>query len=133
MTDYLKELYLAESWLENLLISDILPSRSHSPVRQPTDYRSRRARLENNPIMSHKILKRTCSEQRYDETQLIGGLWDRREMDLIQKLIRRAISTIELKISSRQIDEKESSYLATTTTTTTLSAIIFRNASNERK
>ncbi|CAH8612059.1 unnamed protein product [Schistosoma curassoni] len=133
IADYLKELYLAESWLENLLISDILPSRSHSPVRQPTDYRSRRARLENNPIMSHKILKRTCSEQRYDETQLIGGLWDRREMDLIQKLIRRAISTIELNISSRQIDEKESSYLATTATTTTLSAIIFRNASTERK
>ncbi|CAI2732279.1 unnamed protein product [Schistosoma spindalis] len=127
IADYLKELYLAESWLENLLISDILPSRSHSPVRQPTDYRSRRARLENNPIISHKILKRTCSEQRYDETQLIGGLWDRREMDLIQKLIRRAISTIELKISYRSVDEKESS------TTTTLSAMIFRNASTERK
>uniref|UniRef100_A0A5K4F178 Rho-GAP domain-containing protein n=1 Tax=Schistosoma mansoni TaxID=6183 RepID=A0A5K4F178_SCHMA len=134
IADYLKELYLAESWLENLLISDILPSRSYSPVRQPTDYRSRRARLENNPIMSHKILKRTCSEQRYDETQLIGGLWDRREMDLIQKLIRRAISIIESKISSTQADEKESSYSATTaTTTTTLSAIIFKNASTEKK
>lgn len=60
--------------------------------------------------MSHKILKRTCSEQRYDETQLIGGLWDRREMDLIQKLIRRAISTIELNISSRQVSLKLNHY-----------------------
>ncbi|CAH8543294.1 unnamed protein product [Schistosoma turkestanicum] len=125
ITDYLKELYLAESWLENLLISDTLPSRSYSPVRQPADYRSRRARLENNSINSHKILKRTCSEQRYDETQMVGGSWDRREMDLIQKLIRRAISTIESKESlSRQVDEDESSF------TPTLSAVIFKNASS---
>ncbi|KAK4468522.1 hypothetical protein MN116_007720 [Schistosoma mekongi] len=125
ISDYLKELYTAESWLENLLSSDILQSRSHSPLRQPTDYRSRRARTENNTINSNKMLKRTCSEQRYDENQLIGGLWDRREMDLVQKLIRRAISIIELKMSSRQVDNGES-YSA-------MSAILFRNSSSERK
>ncbi|KAH8873530.1 putative Rho-type GTPase-activating protein 4 [Schistosoma japonicum] len=125
ITDYLKELYTAESWLENLLSSDVIQSRSHSPLRQPTDYRSRRARIENNTMNSNKILKRTCSEQRYDENQLIGGLWDRREMDLVQKLIRRAISIIELKMSSRQTDNSEA-YSA-------MSAIVFRNSSNERK
>ncbi|CAH8864839.1 unnamed protein product [Trichobilharzia szidati] len=121
--DYLKELYIADAWLDNLLISDILHSRCHSPVRKPADFRSRRTRAECSSLSSNKTSKRTCSEQRYEETQLIAGLWDRKEMDIIQKSIRGAISIIELKMSSK--------YRCMGESFSDMSAVIFRNSSNE--
>nr|CAH8864836.1 unnamed protein product [Trichobilharzia regenti] len=121
--DYLKELYIADAWLDNLLISDILHSRCHSPIRKPADYRSRRTRAESSSSSSNKTSKRTCSEQRYEETQLIAGLWDRKEMDVIQKSIRGAISIIELKMSSK--------YRCLGESFSDMSAVIFRNSSNE--